>query len=493
VTTEPDLDGLVERLLVHDVQLRADGDALHWDAPHDLPHEELSGLVAQLRRHKAGLLAWLREVDCTAVLARHALSAYQQRQWARHHEHPDPSVYNIRWEVELRGALRPAALADAVTALVARHEALRTRFVRRGAHPVAEVMAADAVPMPVVAPGDPRIAAVDRAFDTAEAPLLRALVVRRAAEDWTLLLVLHHLVCDHTTVAVLMDELSAFYAGRPPVDRPVQFADYARWERRELTDPAARAARLRHWRTELAGAQLRPPLPVDRPRPAVRSGRGAEHRFTVEAAVLRGLDELARRAGVTRHAVLCAAFARLLGRLTGSEDVVVIGSTSSRRRREHERTVGVFTDAVPLRVRPVRAATPAELVSRVGRAVFTALGNGPMPLGVLVRELDLGGTPPVPTVLFTVLGDGAPAPELPGVTATVVPGPPATVARMELYLTLLPYRDGLLGAAEYATELFDPATVERWCAELTGTLTELAADVDGPASDRGHVGRPAVH
>lgn len=468
------VDELVEHLLAHDIQLRADGDALHWDAPHDTPPGELAGHVEGLRRHKTDLLGWLREPDSTGVRARHPLSSYQERQWARHHEHPDPSVYNIRWEVELRGPLRPAALADALTALVARHEALRTRFVRRGRRTVAEVMAAAAVPVPVLSPGDPRIAAVDRAFDPAVAPLLRAALVRRAGDDWTLLLVLHHLVCDHTTLGVLMEELSAYYAGSPPADQPVQFADYARWERRALTDADAHAARLRHWRTELAGAELRPPLPVDRPRPAVRSGRGAEHRFTVDVAVLHRLDALARRCGVTRHAVLCAAFAQLLGRLTGRDDVVVIGSTSSRQRREHERTVGVFTDAVPLRVRTA-AATPAELVSGVGRTVFTALGHRPMPLGVLVRELDDGGRPPVPTVLFTVLGDGAPAPDLPGITAMVVPGPPATVARMELYLTLLPHEDGLFGAAEYATDLFDPTTIDRWCADFTRLLTALTA------------------
>ena len=478
---------VVDWVLLDDIQLTTDGAALHYDAPLDAA----PGCAERLRRHKSELIEWLTTPDSDGVCSRHPLSYYQVRQWTRHTQHPDPSIYNVRWEVELDGPVRPAALADALTALVARHEALRTRFVRRGGQVVAEVMSPTAVALPVMEKSDPRPSTVDSAFDLTVAPLLRAALVRRGADAWTLLLVLHHLACDHTTLAILLDDLSALYRGDPLGD-PVPYAGFARWERRTLDDPGERERLLRYWRANLAGAELRPPLPTDRPRPAVRSGRGAEHRFTVDGDVVRNVDAVARRCGGTRYTVLCAAFALLLGRLTGRTDVVVISSSTSRTRREDERAVGVFTDALALRVRLDRAATLADLVGEVGRTVFAALDNRPMPLAVLVADLEAApaadpdavpapeGTPPVPTVLFTVLGGDPPVPHLPGVTATVVPGPPATVARMELYLTVQPYQGGLLGSVEYATDLFDAATVERWSARFA----RLLAAIDPSATDR---------
>ncbi len=474
---------LLDWLLLNDIQLETDGTALHYDAPSDAP----TGYPDRLRQHKRELIEWLTTPSSDGVRSRHPLSYYQVRQWTRHTQHPDPSIYNVRWEVELDGPLRPTALAGAFTKLVARHEALRTRFVRRGDRVVAEVMTAAPVPLPVVEPGDPRLSTADEAFDLTVAPLLRALLVRRGSDAWTLLLVLHHLACDNTTLAIVLDELSELYAGRDQQEPPV-YAAFARWERRALDDPAERERLLGYWRDHLAGAELRPPLPTDRPRPAVRSGRGAEHRFGVGGDVLRDLDDAARRCGGTRYTVLCAAFALLLGRLTGRDDVVVISSSTSRTRSEDERTVGVFTDALALRIRlndrPDTTTTLAGLTAQVGATVFGALDHRPMPLAVLAENLDPGGTPPLPTVLFTVLGGDPPVPRIDGVTATVVEGPPATVARTELYVTLQPFRGGLHGAVEYATDLFDAATIEAWFARFARLLAAIGPDAtDTPITD----------
>ena len=541
------LDELVELTLATDVQLDTDGAALHYDAPAELP----AGHIAQLRLHKAGLIRWLStEPGSAGVQSRHPPSYGQLRLWTRHREHPNPAVYNIRWEVDLDGELDPPALAAALNALVRRHEALRTRFVRRGGVVVAEVMRPAAVPLPVLPPADPRLAAIDEPFDPATAPLLRAALVRHHERRWTLLLVMHHLVCDHTSLAIMLDELSVLYRDPGHELAPAgQYAEFARWERHALDDgllggdrdarsgwmdhppastgamdhpPASTGAMdhppgdsrpgggtqgdgrpghgtrrerlLRHWRAELSGARLRPALPYgslhrtgsrdslhrpggrDRPRPANPSRRGAEHRFTVGGDVLHRLDELASRCRTTRYTVLCSAFATLLARITGEPEVVVISSTGGRTLPEHESIVGNFTDALPLRVRVAQARTFADLVAQVGHTVFAALDHRPMPLGMLVADLepaDLGapgGEPPVPTVLFTVLGADPPVPRFPGVRATLVPPAPSEVARMELYLTVVPYQGGLVGSAEYATELFDASTVAAWCAEFVDVL-----------------------
>lgn len=408
------------------------------------------------------------------VLARHALSHAQHRLWLRHHEHPDPSVYNINWQLRLQGALDPAALGAAFDEVVASHEALRTRFVPRDGRPVAEVMAAQPGLLRVLDRADPEL---DQAFDL-RTPPLRAALVRHGEQQWTLLLVLHHLVCDHTSLAMIMDELSARYAvtcgapqPQPPV--PVQFAEYVRWEQRALADTTER---VRHWRTVLAGAALRPPLPFDQPAqqsaPAGR-GQGAQHRFAVDPDVLRVVDAAAAATGSTRYVVLCAAFAQLLARITGQSDVVVMTSTTTRTSPEHASTVGMFTDALPLRVRSA-LATPAGLVAEVGTALFTALDH-PLPLDVIVDDLE-PGSPPVPTVLFTVVGQPPPTPRLPGVSATVVPAQPPGLARMAFYLTLTPHQNGLFGSAEYATDLFRAGTIQDWCALFVRLLSELAQE-----------------
>ncbi|HEY0636054.1 MAG TPA: condensation domain-containing protein, partial [Pseudonocardiaceae bacterium] len=416
-----------------------------------------------------------------ALGATHPLSYFQQRMWTRHQEHPDPSVYNVRRELELRGPLDPAALRRALDALVARHEALRTRFVRRDGAVVAEV--APPAPVPHADAG-----AVDAAFDLTGTPLVRYHLTRHAADRWTFVLVVHHLACDHTTLTVLLEELAELYAGRVPRGTPTSFAEHARAERRALEDPATRERLLAHWRATLDGARLRPALPTDRPRRADgrRSGHGAEHRFTVDGAVVRGLDALARAHGTTRYVVLCSAFARLLRELTGDDDVVVITSTTTRGRG-HERTVGVFTDALPLRIDA--SGEFGDVVDRTGRALFTALDHRPMPLWLIVESLGDTGFPAVPTVLFTVLDDEGTAPVFGGARATAVDGPPATVARMELYVTLLAREGGLEGAVEYATDLFDAATVRRWCDVLTGLLAAAGAPGRTPLPDRSGISR----
>ena len=479
-------DELVELTLVEDVQLSTDGVTLHYDAPAAVPDD----VVAALRRHKAELIRWLSAAPGSAgVQSRHPPSYLQRRLLARHDEHPDPAVYNVRWKLDLAGPLDPVALSAALSAVVARHEALRTRFVRRCGHVVAEVMAPIPVPLPVHEDGDPVVAGIDRPFDPAAAPLLRACLVRhddrrdyrRGERRWTLLLTLHHLACDQASVAIIMDELSALYAAADPLAEPVQYAEFARWERRTLAEPRGRDRLLGHWRAELAGAELRPPLPYDRPRPARRSGRGAEHRFTVGADLLHGLDETARRLRTTRYTVLCGAFALLLGQLTGQRDVVVMASGTSRTLPEHEKIVGFFAEALPLRVRIPERDGFAELTARLAATVFTALDHRPMPLGFLAADLEpapVPGSPPLPTVLFTALGGEPPLPRFPGVTVTPVRPPPTGLARMELYLNMLQHEGELIGTVEYATDLFDATTIERWCDEYLRILGRIVGPRD---------------
>ncbi|HEV2736931.1 MAG TPA: condensation domain-containing protein, partial [Longimicrobiaceae bacterium] len=289
------------------------------------------------------------------------LSFAQQRLWVVHRMDPVSPAYNLPYALRLRGALDPGVLARALTALVRRHETLRTVFPEHGGVPVQRVLPAGSVPLDVVdlraLPEDARDAGAARLareeaarpFDLATGPLLRATVLRLSGTDAVVLFTLHHVVSDGWSQDVLVRDLSELYAaaaeGRAPAlpPLPVQYADHAVWQREWLSGEVL-VAQLAWWRERLAGAPHLLELPTDRPRPPAPSDRAERAALALSAGTTRALRALSRGEGATLFMTLLAAFQAVLARWAGEEDVVVGTPVAGRTRPEVENLIGFFVN-----------------------------------------------------------------------------------------------------------------------------------------------------
>ncbi|MFD5185022.1 condensation domain-containing protein [Streptomyces sp. NPDC058372] len=319
------------------------------------------------------------------------LTSTLRRVWRRHHEHGAPGVYNVAHRVDLH----PDDLRQALADLVARHDALRARAVRRDGELLLEVLAEVPVELPVsdlsAHAGDETARArwcqeqASRPFALDRAPLFRFRLARLGPDHWTLVTVLHHAVCDGWSLGIFRHEPQELYNARrlgteaqlgPPLS---QFTDFARAEQ---DFGAGRRAELeRFWRTELDGVPLTLDLPHDRPRPPVLSGRGALRTWTLDAALTERIDQAAGHLGSTRYAVLTAAFATWAARRQGrNTDLVLATSSANRLHLERAGLVGMVGDSVLLRARLTEADTFADLVGHLGTALFAALDHQELPL-----------------------------------------------------------------------------------------------------------------
>ncbi|HET8661887.1 MAG TPA: amino acid adenylation domain-containing protein [Micromonosporaceae bacterium] len=418
-----------------------------------------------------------------------APATFQQEQmWGRARHAGDPASVHIATRVELAGQLSVPALTEAFNTLVRRHAALRTRLVERDGAVVQEVLAHRPVQVPVcdLPPEgvDAWAVAVGRE-PFGEPPLLRAALARTGADLWVLLLVIHHLAADGWSMLRIFEELGEAYAaalaGRPPGLAPVEasYAEYARRQRATPTDPAV----LGYWRRQLAGAPRKLEVPTDRPRPP-RSTRGAEVVFTVPAAVTGRLTGLARELGTTLFPVVLSGYALLLSRLIGRDDVAFACPYAYRDHPSYEPVVGLFANAVQIRLRPVASLTFAELVTAANEVLLDAMRHRPAYVVEICRELDPqwqpGTAPPIGNMIFA-WNPGMPQLSLPGLAARVL-DQPLECARRDLSVAVSPEGDALVGTVEYATDLFDESTVAGWCDRLVQILDAAGTDPHQPLS-----------
>ncbi len=359
------------------------------------------------------------------------LSFAQRRLWFLHQLEPDNPVHNLAAAVRLSGRLAVPALAAVFSEVLRRHQALRTGFTSAtaGNEPVQVIHPPAPLPLPLAdlsglppaaQEGEARRAAGEiarRPFDLQRGPFLHLALLRRGHEEHEeheLVLALHHIAADGGSLAVLVGELGALYgafsAGRPsPLpELPVQYADYALWQRR-CQDEAALAPGLAYWRQQLAGELPALDLPADRPRPAVLSHRGAHHERLLPTALTDRLTELARAERATPFMALIAGFLGLLHRYTGQEDLIVGSPVAGRNRVELEGLIGVFLNNLVLRTRLSAEISLRELIGRVRAGLLAGLAHQEVPFERLVDELrperDLSRTP-----LFQVMVVGQNAP-----------------------------------------------------------------------------------
>jgi amino acid adenylation domain-containing protein len=427
---------------------------------------------------------------------RFPLSFSQERLWFLHRLDPASPVYNIPVALRLSGALDAAALERALSEVVRRHEMLRTVFAESDGVAVQVVQPDADVRLPVAdlaAEGRERAEAeatrlareeAARPFDLAAGPVFRASLLRLAGDEHVLLLTLHHVAGDAWSVGVLLDELAAAYRGESPADLPVQYGDFAAWQRARLSGGVL-DAQLAWWRGHLAGAPAALDLPTDRPRPREQSHRGASHAFTLPAELADAVAALARREGATPFMVLLAAWQTLLARWSGQDDVVVGSPIAGRTRAETEGLVGFFVNTLALRTELSGRPSFRQVVARVREATLGAFAHQELPFERLVEELgaerDAGRNPVFQVMLALQNTPGAAEIDLGGVRARVEE-PEAATAKFDLTLAMVERGGRLDAVLEYATDLFDRATVRRMADHLGVLLRSAAADPDAPAA-----------
>ncbi|MFF5858750.1 non-ribosomal peptide synthase/polyketide synthase [Streptomyces sp. NPDC012751] len=426
------------------------------------------------------------------------MSHAQQRLWFLHEFEPGGAEYVTALALRLRGRLDTGALRAALDAVVARHESLRTTFDSVDGHGIQRVHPPRQVPLPVHdltgldgAEAERelrRLLAEERTrpFDLREGPLLRAALVRCAEDDHVLTLALHHIVTDGWSTGVLLGDLAHHYraglgAGRPDLPPlPVQYADYAQWQR--TAGDAGADEHLAHWKERLAGlAPLE--LPTDRPRPPVRTSAGATTRLVVPAPTARRLTRLARDHGTTLFTTLVAAAQAYLARLTGAEDIAVGTVTSGRDRPETQALVGFFVNTLVLRSRAEARRPFTGFLDDVRQTVLDAFAHQDVPFERVVDEVQpVRDTSRSPLFQVMVVLQNTPAAplDLPGLDVTDVE-PESDQAAFDLTLEFAETGSGALhGLLTYNTDLFDAATAERMAGQL-GTLLHAVAEDPGRA------------
>jgi amino acid adenylation domain-containing protein len=389
--------------------------------------------------------------------------------------------------IDLPEAARTEHVQRALDLLEQRHEALRTRFpvelAERGPHLAApgrvELTETTIKRSALGALLAERFA---QGFDLEQGPLWRATLVRFPEGAPLLVVTVHHIACDGWSSVILEREFTeahtAFTAGRTPdlPELPYGYVDYAAWQRARLTEDRL-AADAAHWRETLAG-HTPLPLPTDHRRPARRDHRGAVVPLTIPAEVARPLTDLGRKHGATLFMTLLTAFAALLARHSGESDIVVGTPVVGRTRPETENLVGFFLNSLPLRCDLSGGIGFDEALRRVRAVTLDAFAHQDLPFDRLVEEVQEGRDPsrtPVYQAAFDLLDA-----EL--TTAGVDFGDLAElggswrIAKTDLSLFLRPRRDGaVVGVLEYATSLFEAATVERFGAQLVRLLEQAAA------------------
>ncbi|MFE6751077.1 amino acid adenylation domain-containing protein [Kitasatospora purpeofusca] len=439
------------------------------------------------------------------------LSATQRRMWLLSQLHPDNAVYNLSYAFRVGGELDAAVLEAALGDLVARHEALRTVVDVHEEQPRQRVLPALAVRLAVERPEDAapdapaagadlaawaaaRVDAEARApFDLSAGPLLRARLIAPGTPSAALVLTVHHIVCDGWSLELLFAELAEAYTARTenrPVTAPapeVQFLDFAAWQSEQLTgDRRERLAD--YWRGELEGAPTLLDLPTDRTRPAQRRPDGAELAFAWPAEVEQRVTEFTRRHGVTAYATLLAAFASVVHRHTGRDDMIIGSPVANRVRPEFARTVGCFVNLVPLRLRVGADTTFLDLARAAHRTISQAQEHQDFPFEDLVTLLRPDRDPshdPVVQLLF-VLQDVETALGLPG--ADLTPLPVHGGGAIQDLSVILEHAGaaaggGYRGTAEFNTGLYGADTVGRFLGHLGTLLRAALAEPDTAVAD----------
>jgi amino acid adenylation domain-containing protein len=420
----------------------------------------------------------------------------QQRLLFLHQLDPNSTSYLVPWSIRIKGQLDPQALERSLNEIVRRHEILRTTFDVIEGHSVQTISPFQRIPLVMVNLSDaanPEREAQSGAMKEAQTPLdlkrgpiVRTLLLQLGESDFVLLITTHHIVFDGWSRRVLVSELAALYdayrQGRssPLGDLPLQYADYAVWQRDYLQGEALEKL-LNYWKQQLAGAPTTLDLPTDRPRPAVQSFRGAAKSFACPKGLSEAVAASARKFGATSFMVLLAGFYMVLARYSGQDDILVGAVIANRNRAEVEGLIGLFANTLPLRTRLDGDPSFRELVSRVKDTALGAYAHQDMPFERLVEELRPERSlsyNPLFQVLFSLQNTSRRAFELGGLELQPLGGVVGTTAKFDLSFFMLEGVEGLGGKVEYNTDLFEADTIDRMLRHYLRLLELALAEPD---------------
>jgi amino acid adenylation domain-containing protein len=430
------------------------------------------------------------------------LSFAQERLWFLARLDPGTPTFNLNQAVRLLGPLDVPALSRALKEVVRRHEALRTAFADVQGRPVQRILPAVEIPLPLVdlsaLPEERRDAEAERLatragdvrFDLARPPLLAAELYRLAPESHALALVLHHIVSDGWSIAVFLAEWGEIYrafAAREPSPLPplpIQYADYASWQRSRRREEEVER-QLADWRRDLAGPLPILDVPTDRPRPAIQTFRGASEPLILPAGLADPLRALGRAQGATPFMALLSAFSLLLSRWSGQDDLLVGSPIAGRDRKELEGLIGIFLNMLPLRIGLAGDPGFRALLGRVREAAVAAYSRPDVPIERLIEEVqparDLSRSP-LFQVLFNFQDFPRRAFDVPGLSMEALPLRELP-SRFDLTVYGGEAPDGGIALdLVYNADLFDAATMRQLLDQLRNLLAGAAAGPDTPVS-----------
>ncbi len=436
------------------------------------------------------------------------LSFSQQRLWFLDQLDPGNTSYNIPAAVHIRGYLDVAALENAISAIIQRHEALRTSFSSQAGVPVQIISAQGETRLPLVdvqmgssdliPEQSPEVMElirqeVQKPFNLATGPVARALLLRLNYEagrvEYVLVFTLHHIVADGWSLGILVREVgatySAFRSGADIVLPPltIQYADFAAWQRNWLSG-AELDRQLSYWKAQLTGSPPLLDLPTDRPRPALKTSRGASISFQFPEKLSQEILELSRKEGVTTYMLLLAIFQTLLYRYSGQDDICVGSAIANRTRPEIEDLIGFFVNTLVLRADLSDEPNFRELLQRVRETALGAFAHQDLPFEMLVEALqperNLSYTP-----LFQVGFDWQEVPlksqALPDLELRPLDAHGGSAA-YDLLMSINQSDTGIGGSLEYNIDLYDEQTIQRLLGHFEQLLIHAIAEPDKPVS-----------
>jgi amino acid adenylation domain-containing protein len=448
-------------------------------------------------------LATLRPIVPTSRDGDLPLSFAQQRLWFLAQMEGASAAYHIPFGLHLKGDLSCTALRRALDRIVVRHEVLRTTFALRDGEPVQEIDAVEASSFCLIEHDlrghndvEAELAALREleagaSFDLAAGPLIRGRLIRLAEDEHVLLVTMHHIVSDGWSMGVLVGELKALYGAflggeaDPLPELEIQYADYAVWQRQWIEGEILQQ-QAAYWKTTLSGAPALLELPTDHPRPVRRDFAGGYVELALDEQLTAGLKDLSRRQGTTLYMTLLAGWAILLARLSGQQDVVIGSPVANRGRAEIENLIGFFVNTLALRLDLSGSPRVSELLEQTKAQSLAAQQHQDIPfeqvveLAQPVRSL---AHSPLFQVMFSWQNATEARLELPGLEVQPFEPSPHRVAKFDMTLSLQAAGDTIGGVVEYASALFEAASVHRYIGYFLALLKAMVAD-DAQTIDR---------
>ena len=430
------------------------------------------------------------------------LSFAQQRLWVIDQLEPGSSAYTIPVAEQISGPLNISALEQSFNELVRRHEALRTTFTIVAGQPVQIVNAPEPLRLNVLdlshLPAAERESEAERltheearqSFDLEHGPLLRVRLLRLEETEHILLLTMHHIISDGWSMEIIMRELTELYEAfteglpSPLPELPLQYVDFALWQRQWLQGEVLEQ-QLAYWKQQLSGTPPVLSLPLDRPRPPMRTQRSADEAIFISDEVTAALEQLNQQERATMFMTLLAAFKVLLARLTGQSDIVVGTPIAGRSRTEFENLIGFFINTLVLRTNLSGDPTFRELIQRVRAVSLGAYKHQEFPFDKLVDELKVArdaSLTPLFQVLFLYESIAEGELQLTGLQFTKARATNEDSGKFDLSLAMAKRNDGLVAVLKYNPDLFDRSTMKRFANCFENLLESIAAKPDNRIS-----------